>query len=41
MEQETQKLLGSALKVGLSLAVVFGVVWVAGKAWKRSQEARA
>jgi len=38
MQEETGKLVNSALKVGMSLALIFAVVWVAGKAWERSQK---
>jgi hypothetical protein len=30
--------LGKALGVLVSLAVLYGVVWVAGKGWKKSQQ---
>jgi hypothetical protein len=30
--------LGKVLGVVVSLAVLYGVVWVAGKGWKKSQQ---
>jgi hypothetical protein len=30
--------LGKIVAVVVSLAVLYGVVWVAGKGWKKSQE---
>jgi hypothetical protein len=30
--------LAGALGLALSLAVIYGTVWVAGKGWKKSQE---
>jgi hypothetical protein len=31
-------ILGAVLGLALSLAVVYGLVWVAGKGWRKSQE---
>ena len=33
-----QNLVGAVLGLALSLAVVYGFVWVAGKGWKKAQE---
>jgi hypothetical protein len=35
---DTKKFFGSALGIGVSLAVLFGTVWVISKAWKRGQK---
>jgi len=35
---ETKKLLGNAVGVAVSLTVLFGVVYVASKAWQKGQE---
>jgi hypothetical protein len=31
-------LLGSTLGIAISVAVLFGTVWVIGKAWQKSQK---
>jgi hypothetical protein len=35
---ETKKLLGNAVGVAVSLALLFGMVYVASKAWQKGQE---
>lgn len=35
---KSQNLVGAVLGLALSLAVVYGFVWVAGKGWKKSQK---
>lgn len=35
---EKKGLLGSTLGIALSVAVLFGTVWVIGKAWQKSQK---
>jgi hypothetical protein len=35
---KTQNLVGSVLGLALSLAVIYGIVWTAGKGWKKAQE---
>ena len=34
---ESKNLLSNALKIGVSLAVLFGTVWVISKAWQKGQ----
>jgi hypothetical protein len=33
-----QNIVGAVLGLALSLAVVYGFVWVAGKGWRKSQQ---
>jgi hypothetical protein len=35
---EKKGLLGSTLGIAISVAVLFGTVWVIGKAWQKSQK---
>jgi len=35
---EKKNLIGGALGIAVSLAVLFGTVWVIGKAWHSSQK---
>lgn len=35
---DTKKLLGNAVGVAVSLGLLFGMVWVASKAWQKGQE---
>lgn len=35
---KTQNLVGAVLGLALSVAVLYGLVWVAGKGWKKAQE---
>jgi hypothetical protein len=35
---DSKKLLGSAVGVAVSLALLFGMVYVASKAWQQGQE---
>jgi hypothetical protein len=38
MEEQKKPFLQTALGVGVSLAVLFGMVWVISKAWKKGQK---
>jgi hypothetical protein len=38
MAQDGKKFFTSALGIGISLAVLFGTVWVISKAWKTGQK---
>jgi hypothetical protein len=35
---DTKKFLGSAVGIALSVAVLFGTVWVVSKAWRSGQK---
>lgn len=35
---DTKKLLGSAVGIAVSLGLLFGMVYVASKAWQKGQE---
>lgn len=35
---KTPNLVGAVLGLALSVAVLYGLVWVAGKGWKKAQE---
>lgn len=37
-KMEKKNLIGGALGIAVSLAVLFGTVWVIGKAWHSSQK---
>jgi hypothetical protein len=41
MAQDGKKFFGSALGIGISLAVLFATVWVVSKAWKSGQKNKA